>query len=138
MKLNRTGSKLWSAVFCGVLSLVVDFILLPHVFTLLTALGCPIPDPIWISAMVLIPVAIAIHILERNNHIPARYIWIGLPVQYLILIVFAEPMRKISPIASDSWTYIWEAFVWPFSAAIAQFVSLIGLRTWKARHGTGT
>ena len=138
MKLNRTGSKLWSAVLCGVLSLIVDFILLPHVFTLLTALGCPIPDPIWISAMILIPVVIAIHLLERNTHIPARYVWIGLPVQYLILIVFAEPMRKISPIASDSWTYIWEAFVWPFSAAIAQFVSLIGLRTWKAQHGTGT
>ena len=69
MRLNRTGSKLWSAVLCGVLSLIVDFVLLPHVFTLITALGCPIPDPIWISAMILLPVVIAIHLLERDTEL---------------------------------------------------------------------
>ena len=133
MKLNRTGNKVWPAVLCGVLSLVVDFILLPHVFTLITVLGCPIPDPIWFSAMVLVPVVIALYMLERNAHIQARYVWVGLPVQYMILIVFAGPMRKISPVASDSWTYIWEAFVWPLGATIAQFISLIALRFWKAK-----
>ena len=134
MKLNRTGSKLWSAVFCGGLSLIVDFVLLPHMFTLITVLGWPIPDPIWGSVMILVPVIIAIHVLERNAHIPARYVLVGLPVQYLILIVFAGPMRRISPIASDSWTYIWEAFIWPLSATIAQFISLIALRAWKVNR----
>ena len=84
--------------------------------------------------MILVPIVMAIYLLEQKAHIPARYVWVGLPVQYLILIVFAEPMYKISPLGSDSWTYIWEAFVWPLSATAAQFVSLIALRTWKAKH----
>lgn len=131
---NRSFRNKWWAILCGILSLLTDFILLPHVFTLITVLGFPIPDPIWISIMILVPIVIAIYLLEQKAHIPARYVWVGLPVQYLILFVFAEPMYKISPLGSDSWTYIWEAFVWPLSATAAQFVSLIAFRAWKAKR----
>lgn len=127
-------SKLWSAVLCGVLSLIADFILLPHMFTLITVLGFPIPDPIWMPLMILIPVIIAIYILERKAHIPAKYVWVGLPVQYLILIIFASPIYRISPLASDEWTYIGAAIVWPFGIATAQFIALIALRTWKSKR----
>lgn len=131
---NGTANKFGSAALCGILSLIAVFILLPHVFTLITVLGLPIPDPIWISVMVLIPVVIVIHILERNAHIPARYVWVGLPVQYLILIVFAGPIYKITPLASDEWTYIGAVMVWPLSITTAQFVSLIALRAWKSKR----
>ena len=85
--------------------------------------------------MILVPVFIAIHMLEHQSRILARYVWVGLPVQYVILIVFAKLMREVSPIASDSWTYIWEAMVWPFSVTVAQFVALIVLRAWKVKRG---
>ena len=131
---NGTGSKLRPAVLCGVLSLLTDFILIPHVLTLMSVIGCPVPDPIWIPMMILIPVILAIRILERKARIPARYVWVGLLVQYLILIVFAKPMYKIIPLASDEWTYIGTAMVWPFSVTAAQFVFLIALRAWKGRR----
>ena len=84
--------------------------------------------------MIVIPVVIAIYLLEQKAHIPARYVWLGIPVQFLILIVFAGPISKISPLASDDWTYIGAVMVWPLSVTAAQFVSLIGLRAWKAKR----
>lgn len=136
MKLTNdgTGSKLWSAVLCGVLSVLIDFILIPQML-----LNLPrflrlllLPDPIWMSLMILIPVLVAIHMLEKKAHVPARYVWAGLPVQYLILIVFAEPISRIGH--WGDWTYIWDAMIWPLSVTAAQFVSLIVLRTWKAKR----
>ena len=128
------GSKLRLAVLCGMISLGIVFVLLPHVFTLITRFVFPIPDLVWMSIMILTPVAIAIDMLGRKAHIPAKYVWVGLPTQYLILIVFSSVMRKISPLASDSWTYIWEAAVWPLSVTTAQFVSLVIWRRWKVKR----
>lgn len=133
MKLTNdgTGSKLWSAVLCGVLSVFVDFILIPQVCRP-AILGFSVPDPIWMSMMIFLPVLVAIHMLEKKAHIPARYVWAGLPVQYLILIVFAKLISRIGH--WGDWTYIWDAMVWPLSVTAAQFVSLIVLRKWKAKR----
>ena len=71
---------------------------------------------------------VAIYLLEQKAHIPARYVWVGLPVQYLILIIFAAPIYKITPLASDEWTYIGAVMIWPLGVTAAQFASLAALR----------
>lgn len=126
MKQTSTESSrsFWSAVLCGVLSLFADFILIPTVFRIPPMLG--LPDPIWMSLMILIPVILALYLLERKTHVPPGYVWFGLPAQYLILIVFAEPISRI--FSSDSWTYLWDAAVWPLGVTAAQFAVLIALR----------
>lgn len=126
MKQTSTESSrsFWSAVLCGVLSLFADFILIPTVFRIPPMLG--LPDPVWMSLMILIPVILALYLLERKTHVPPGYVWFGLPAQYLILIVFAEPISRI--FSSDSWTYLWDAAVWPLGVTAAQFAVLIALR----------
>ena len=121
---TESGRSFWSAVLCGVLSLFADFILIPTVFRIPPMLG--LPDPIWMSLMILIPVILALYLLERKTHVPPGYVWFGLPAQYLILIVFAEPISRI--FSSDSWTYLWDAAVWPLGVTVAQFAVLIALR----------
>lgn len=121
---TESGRSFRCAVLCGVLSLFVDFILIPQAFTLPPLLG--LPDPIWMTLMILIPVLLAVYLLERKNHVPSGFVWLGLPVQYLLLIVFAEPISKIG--SYDSWTYLWDAAVWPLGATAAQFAALVVLR----------
>ena len=131
MKQTSTESSrsFWSAVLCGVLSLFADFILIPTVFRIPPMLG--LPDPIWMSLMILIPVILALYLLERKTHVPPGYVWFGLPAQYLILIVFAEPISRI--FSSDSWTYLWDAAVWPLGVTAAQFAVLIALRFLRTK-----
>ena len=69
---NGTGIKLWAAALCGVLSVLIDFILIPQIFSLPPMLG--LPDPIWMSMMILLPVLIAIHMLGQKAHLPAEYV----------------------------------------------------------------
>jgi len=135
MKQTNSGekSKLWPAGLCGVLSVFCVFILIPRMRSP-RVIGFSVPDPIWISLMIVTPVAIAIYLLEQKAHIPARYVWLGTLVQFLILIVFAGPISKLSPLASDEWTYIGAVLVWPLGVTAAQFVSLIALRAWKAKR----
>lgn len=126
---TESGRSFWSAVLCGVLSLFADFILIPTVFRIPPMLG--LPDPVWMSLMILIPVILALYLLERKTHVPPGYVWFGLPAQYLILIVFAEPISKIRGIGLSGirvMEYLWEAAVWPLGVTAAQFAVLIALR----------
>jgi len=129
---DSSGRKFRSALLCGVVSLVLDFIVLPQAFTLSTRLGFSVPDPLWISLMIVIPVIPALYLLERKNSVPPKYVWLGLPAQYLLLIVFAGPLSK--SFSSDSWTYLWDAAVWPLGVTAAQFAVLtLRFRLKKSR-----
>ena len=127
--------KFGPVMLCGTLSVLIDFLLIPNLLPRLPWLlrAILLPDPVWMSLMILIPVLIAIHMLEQKSHIPLRYVWVGLPVQYLILIVFAEPISGIG--GWGSWTYIWDAMIWPLGVTGAQFVVLTALRAWKKQQG---
>ena len=131
---NGTAGKFGPVVLCGVLSVLIDFILIPQVISILPRplRFLLLPDPVWMSLMILIPVLVGIYMLERKSHIPARYVWVGLPVQYLILIIFAKPISRIG--RWGDWTYIWDAMIWPLSVTAAQFVSLIALRIRKVKR----
>lgn len=131
---NKT-SNLRAAALCAILSVLTDFILIPQVLPRLPQILRMIllPDPIWMALMILFPVGIAIWLLEQRVRVPARYVWLGLPVQYLILIVFAEPISCIG--GWGDWTYIWDAFIWPICVVAAQFAALVFLRKWKIKRG---
>ena len=131
---NGTGSKLRSAALCAMLSVLIDFILIPQILLRLPRFlrGILLPDPIWMSLMILIPVLVAIYMLEQKAHISAGYVWCGLPVQYLILVVFAQPISRIGH--WGDWSYIGDAIIWPLSVTAAQFIALIVLRVWKAKQ----
>jgi len=132
---NHNGCRnFWASVRCGALSLFVDFILIPTLFRIPPLLG--LPDFIWMSLMILIPVLLAVCLLAGKHHVPPGYVWIGLPAQYLILIVFAQPISKILGIGLSGirvMEYIWEAAVWPLGVTTAQFAALIALRIWRTR-----
>ena len=132
---NGTDSKLRSAALCAILSVLIDFILIPQILLRLPRFLRVIilPDPIWMSLMILFPVLVAIYMLEKKTHISAGYVWIGLPVQYLILIVFAQPISRIGH--WGDWSYIGDAIIWPLSVTVVQFITLIVLRAWKAKRG---
>ena len=131
---NGTGSKFRSAALCAALSVLIDFILIPQMLLRLPHFLRVIllPDPIWMSLMILIPVLVAIYMLEKKAHIPAGYVWVGLPVQYLILIVFAQPISRIGH--WGDWSYIGDAIIWPLSVTVAQFISLVIWRRWKVKR----
>ena len=133
MKQTNHGiaGKIGPVVLFGGLSVLIDFILIPQTLSRLPGFLRLIllPDPIWISLMILIPVLLGLYMLEKKAQIPAGYVWIGLPVQYLILFVFAEPISRIG--GWGDWSYIGDAILWPLCVTAAQFVSLIALRTWK-------
>ena len=128
---HESAGKIRAVVFCGVLSVLIDFILIPQILSRLPGFLRLIllPDPIWISLMILIPVLVGMYMLERKTHIPAGHVWIGLPVQYLILIVFAEPISRIG--GWGDWSYIGDAIIWPLCVTAVQFISLIAFRVWK-------
>ena len=127
--------KFRSVALCAVLSLLTDFIFIPQVLPRLPE-GLRmllLPDPVWMALMILLPVLVALWLLEVKARVPAKYVWLGLPIQYLLLIVFAEPISKIG--GWGGWTYIWDAFIWPLCGTAAQFVALIALRALKAGKG---
>ena len=130
MKHGISG-KIEPVVLFGGLSVLVDFVLIPQILSRLPGFLRLIllPDPIWISLMILIPVLVGMYMLEKKSRIPAGYVWIGLPVQYLILIVFAEPISRIG--GWGDWSYIGDAIIWPLCVTAAQFISLIAFRAWK-------
>ena len=132
---NETAGKFRPIVLCGVLSVLIDFILIPQILLRLPRFlrFLLLPDPIWMSLMILIPILVAIHMLEQKVHIPVRYVWVGLPVQYLILIIFAQPISRIGH--WGDWSYIGDAIIWPLCVTAAQVVSLLALRTRKAKRG---
>ena len=134
---SGTESTLWPAVLCGGISVFVDFVVLPQVFTLSAKLGFPVPDPIWMSTMILLPVAIALHILGSKKNLMPKHVWAGLPVQYLILVVFAGPISKLYGIGISGiriWEYIWGATVWPLGVTASQFISLIVMHQRKSKY----
>ena len=129
---KKIGRGFWLAVLCGVVSLILNFIVLPQAFTLSTKLGFPVPDPLWISLMIVTPVILALYLLERKTPVPPKYVWLGLPAQYLLLTIFAGPLSK--SFSSDSWTYLWDAAVWPLGVTAAQFAVLtLRFRRRKSR-----
>ena len=120
------------SVCCGLLSLVIEFAVIPLLFSIPPFLG--LPDFVWITLRIFVPVAVAVLLLRNTFHIPPRFIWAGLPVQYLALFLFAEQISGclgISLGGLGGFAYLFEAAAWPLGVTLVQFVVLFGMERYK-------
>lgn len=113
---------------CGVLSFVVNFVIMSQTVAL--------PDPLWVALMLLIPVFIAICLIRRSMEVHPGYIWVGLPAQYLLFFIFSRQISVELGINLDKGTsgfeYVFIATIWPFVVTLTQFLSLMVLN-WKRK-----
>lgn len=86
--------------------------------------------------MIVLPVAIAVLLFKKLDHRKLAYIFIGLLIQYVLLIAFAEPISSIwgtSIKHTLAWfSYIGTVFPWPFMITLIQYISVL---LFKKRQG---
>lgn len=124
--------KLFISTICGLLSFFIEFVAIPLFFSTSMFLG--IPDFIWMALRILMPVAAAVLLIRRIWHIPSGFIWVGLPIQYLLLFFWAKQISGIIGITLDGlggFEYLFEAAIWPFVATLLQFFVLFCLEKFE-------
>ena len=82
---NRSLTAALRAVVCGAAAALAAFVLV--------ALVCRggVPDFLWIGLRILLPTGLAVWLLRGVR--PA-WVWLGLPVQLVLLAEFAEPVAR--------------------------------------------
>ena len=107
------------AAGCSLVSFALVFYVIPVFFAKGTA------DFLWMSLMVVLPALAASLMLERIRPV---WVFIGLPIDYILLIVLAAPLSRIwgcSIAHSLGWfEYIGATFVWPLVVTTVQFFLL--------------
>jgi len=108
-------------VLCGLLSFVVIYLAVPALFMRGVA------DLVWIVLRLLLPAAVGVVFMEIVGKCGAKYVWLGLPVQYILLIVFAKPLSDYLGVSVENtflgfgWPqYIGSQFIWPLAVALIQ------------------
>ncbi len=123
-KQQQLVPSLLLSALCGLISFFIEFFAVPQ-FTAL-------PDPIWIAMTILLPV-VAGAVLLRN--ISPAYVWVGLPVQYLLLYFLSKPVSEmlgVSPEGLIDFNFLFQAVVWPLAATLAQFLTMFCSRLRNA------
>lgn len=114
----KVKSFLRSAV-CALISFALVFYVIPVFFATGTA------DILWMALEVVFPALVAVVLLEQ-----VRPVWVfsGLPVYYLLLVVLAAPLSRIWGCSIEralGWPeYIGTTFTWPLVVTVVQFYIL--------------
>ena len=130
MKHNKKIHPIVLAMICGVVSALLDFVLVP-----LTCGG--LPDIVFIILMILFPTAAALLLYCTKAHYShsAGYVLFGVLVQYIFLILAARLISPLLGIDLDTslglFTYIGAAFPWPVLIGFIQFSAVIIFRKVK-------
>lgn len=133
MKMNGKSifPKLVIAAGCGVLSLLIDFLMIP------TVCAGGVPDPIWMILMIVLPVVAVMLLLKWIRGVFPAYIWVGLPVQYLLLGLFAGPISKIMGLPLHGpfggLEYAFAVAVWPLAVTFVQFCMMLWMDRRKKK-----
>lgn len=113
------------SVICALVSFALDFIIIPE-------LCSGWADFIWMTLMIVLPGLVAILLFRNRNHGTPGYIFIGLPVQYVLLIVFAGPISSMWGASIEhtlGWfSYIGSVFPWPFVVTLVQYFAVLLIR----------
>ena len=107
------------AAVCGLISLLVVFVVVPWLPSM--------PDPAWIAVDLLAPAALALLLGGFLCPTSALYLWLGLPIQYLLLFLFRGPLAGnlgISLRSLGSFEYFFAAAIWPLGTTLVQFLAL--------------
>ena len=114
---------------CGVFSFVANFVVISQTAAL--------PDPLWMALMLLIPILIAVCLIKWSAEVHPRYIWAGLPAQYLLFFIFSKQVSAELGIdlvkGTGGFEYVFFAAIWPLVVTFAQFLSLI-LLCWNRKR----
>ena len=127
MKIKNTNPFI-IAVMCSLMSAVTDFIFIPNICR-----GWI--DFVWMALMVILPVVIAVLLFRMINYRKPGYIFIGLLIQYVVLIAFAGPVSKLWGSSIEhtlGWfSYIGSVFPWPLVITLIQYVVIVIIKKSK-------
>ena len=119
--MSKASKNLIITVICALLTFVIDFFFVPKVMR-------GIPDFIWMGMMVLLPTLLAILLFVRDKEYKQWNLFVGMVIQYVLLIAFASPISQTFGSSIEhalGWFgYIGAAFPWPLVVTIIQFVVL--------------
>ncbi len=127
MKNSKKTHPIILAIICGVISVLLDFVVIP-----LTCGG--LPDIVFVILMFVLPIiaAVALYGIKAHLRHSAPYVLLGILVQYILLIIAANlisPLLGIDLGTSLGWfTYIGAAFPWPVLVGILQFIAVVIFR----------
>lgn len=117
------------AVVCALISSVIDFIIIPKFCR-----GWI--DILWMTLMLVLPVVIAVLLFRMIDYRKPGCIFIGLLIQYAILIAFAGPISELWGSSIEhtlGWfSYIGSVFPWPFVITLTQYLVILGFK--KSRN----
>lgn len=131
MKYKKLNPVIVAAV-CALISSVIDFIIIPN-------LCRGWIDLVWMALMVILPVVIAVLLFRMIDYRKPGCIFIGLLIQYAVLITFAGPISILwgSSIKSTlGWlSYMGSVFPWPFVTTLIQYLVILGFRKSNNQGG---
>lgn len=116
------------SVICALITFALDFLLIPNICR-----GWI--DFVWMGLMVVLPVVIAVLLFRTVDYRKSGYVFVGLLIQYAVLITFAGPISKLWGSSIEhtlGWfSYIGSVFPWPFIITLIQYLVLLGFKKSK-------
>ena len=113
------------SVICSLISFAISFVLIPCI-----CIGWI--DILWMALMVILPIVIAVMLFRMIDYRKPGCIFIGVLIQYFILIAFAGPVSKLWGSSIEhtlGWfSYIGSVFPWPFVITLIQYLVLLGFK----------
>lgn len=116
------------AVICSLISFAISFVLIPRI-----CIGWI--DFLWMVLMVVLPVIAAVVLFGMIDYGKPGYIFVGLLIQYALLIAFAAPISDIWGSSIEhtlGWlSYIGSVFPWPFVITLIQYLTVVVVKKSK-------
>lgn len=114
-----------SAFTCCILTFSINFFLIPRMMS-------GIPDVLWMTAMILLPLGAAWLFYEKFSRPAPGLLFAGMGIQCLLLVVMAGPISLAFGASIEhtlGWfEYIGAAFPWPLVVTLAQFLLIVCIR----------
>ena len=119
--MSKTYRNLIITIISALVTFVIDFLVIPKVMR-------GMPDFIWMSMMILIPVFLVVLVFFKDKEYKRWNLFAGMAIQYILLIALANPISKLFGTSIEhtlGWFgYIGAAFPWPLVVTEIQFVVL--------------
>ena len=127
----------------GLLSFAVSFVFVQTFFVPTDQI---VTEFIYFTLRVILPVVVVVSILEVFSGLTFVFVWLGAAVQYILLIVYAEPLYSYlyngadlnNGFLGDNWLpYIGKNFLIPVAVTVLQFSVLLIIKLIRSRKTKG-